>query len=91
VGTVNAVQSQPDLGQFKFYANTKWIIGGYSEASIQSFFDVGQEDSSRGEAFVLEGDEPSVLRGTNKAPNTVEAVHDILRNPVPVSVALEHS
>ncbi len=38
------------------------------------FYGAGQEDTSRTRPFVLEGDEPPVLLGTNAAPNAVETV-----------------
>lgn len=74
VQTINAIKENPDLAKFKFRASTKWISGGYSQTSIKGFYGVGQEDSSRTEPFVVDGDEPPVLLGGNKAPNAVEAV-----------------
>ena len=74
VATVGAVQGNTELAKFKFRSTTEWLGGGHSRTTIQSFFGVGAEDTSRPEAFVLEGDEPAVLLGTNKAPNAVEGV-----------------
>lgn len=74
VETVNAIKNNPDLAKFKFRATTKWVEGGHSRTSIKSFYGVGQEDTSRAEAFVVEGDEPPVLLGANKGPNAVESV-----------------
>lgn len=72
--TVNAIQANPDLARFQFRATTEWVSGGHSRTKIQSFYGAGQEDTSRTEPFVLEGDEPPVLLGTNKGPNAVEAI-----------------
>lgn len=72
--TVQAIQEAPDLARFQFRARNEWTQGGHSRTTIQSFHGAGQEDRSRSEAFTLEGDEPPVLLGTNRAPNAVEAV-----------------
>lgn len=72
--TVQAIQEAPDLAHFQFRARNEWTQGGHSRTTIQSFHGAGQEDRSRSEAFTLEGDEPPVLLGTNRAPNAVEAV-----------------
>jgi uncharacterized OsmC-like protein len=74
IGTIQAIQANPDLARFQFRANTKWIDGGRSRTSIQSFYGAGQEDSSRSQPFVIEGDEPPVLLGNNAGPNAVEAM-----------------
>jgi uncharacterized OsmC-like protein len=72
--TINAVKDNPALAKFRFRASTKWIEGGHSRTTIKSFFGVGQEDTSRSAAFVLDGDEPAVLLGSDKGPNAVESV-----------------
>lgn len=74
VGTIEAVKQNPDLARCKFRAETEWISGGYSRTKIQGFYAVGQEDTSRSQPFILEGDEPPVLLGENHGPNAVEAV-----------------
>jgi uncharacterized OsmC-like protein len=74
VQTVNAIKENPDLARFQFRATSKWTEGGHSRTSIKEFYGAGQEDSSRSKAFVIEGDEPPVLLGKNKAPNAVESV-----------------
>lgn len=74
VSTVNAIKENPSLATFRFRAETEWAEGARSHTRIQEFYGAGQEDESRSEPFVLEGDEPPVLLGTNQAPNAVEAV-----------------
>lgn len=74
MGTTNAIKENPQLAKFQFRATSEWISGGHSRTCIQGFYGTGQEDTSRTQPFVLEGDEPPVLLGTNKAPNAVEAV-----------------
>lgn len=74
IGTVGAIQENPDLARFTFRARNTWQGGGHSRTEIKSFYGAGSEDTSRQEPFVLEGDEPPVLLGNNKGPNAVEAV-----------------
>jgi uncharacterized OsmC-like protein len=74
VGTIQAVKENPSLAKCKFRAETEWINGGHSQTMIQGFYAAGQEDTSRTQPFVLNGDEPPVLLGENHGPNAVEAV-----------------
>lgn len=74
VETVEAIEDDPSLANFRFRARTEWVDGALSRTQIQDFYGAGQEDTSRSEPLVLEGDEPPVLLGTNQAPNAVEAV-----------------
>lgn len=74
VETVGAIQNDPSLARFQFRARTQWVDGGRSESEIQGFHGAGAEDSSRTEPFVLVGDEPAVLLGTDEGPNAVEVV-----------------
>lgn len=72
--TINQVKENPDLAKFNFRAQTEWINGAFSRTEIQDFYGAGKEDDSRNEPLVMEGDEPPVLLGSNKAPNAVESV-----------------
>jgi uncharacterized OsmC-like protein len=72
--TVNAIKDNPELAQFNFRASTKWLGGGHSRTTIKGFYGAGQEDDSRTNEFVLDGDEPPVLLGSDNAPNAVESV-----------------
>jgi len=74
IETIDAVKTNPEIARFRFRAETDWIEGGHSRTRIQGFFGAGQEDTSRTRPFILEGDEPPVLLGTNTGPNAVEAV-----------------
>jgi len=70
--TIDAVVAEPALAKFQFRAGTDWVDGGYSRTTIKSFYGVGQEDTSRTEAFTVHTDEPPVLLGENRAPNAGE-------------------
>lgn len=74
VETIGHIEQQPDLARFQFRARTEWVEGGHARTTIKDFFGAGQEDESRDSPFVLEGDEPPVLLGSNQAPNAVEAL-----------------
>jgi len=87
VGTINAIKENPDIAKFQFRASTEWINGGYSKTTVQSFYGATQEDTSRSEPFILEGDEPPVLIGTNKGPNAVEGVLGALASCLAVGFA----
>jgi uncharacterized OsmC-like protein len=74
VDTIGAIRGDPSLARFRFRAANRWVSGGLSRTTIQGFHGAGGEDTSRAEPFVLEGDEPPVLLGGNRAPNAVEAL-----------------
>lgn len=74
IGTIQAIQETPEIAQFTFRARNEWVNGGHSRTEIQGFYGATQEDQSRTEPFVLEGDEPPVLLGQNLAPNAVEVI-----------------
>jgi uncharacterized OsmC-like protein len=87
VSTVEAIKGNPALASFKFRTSTDWLDGGSSRTTIQSFYGAGQEDTSRTEPFIVDGDEPPVLLGTNKGPNAVEVVLSALASCLSVGFA----
>lgn len=72
LGTIEAVNQDPQVGSFTFRAASRWQDGTYNVGEIGRFIHAGKEDDSRSSGFRLEGDEPPVLLGGNKAPNAVE-------------------
>lgn len=74
VETIEAIEADPELADFRFRATSTWEGGGRTETRIQAFDHAGQPDDSRDKPFVLQGDEPSVLLGDDTAPNAVETV-----------------
>jgi uncharacterized OsmC-like protein len=70
--TVEAVQSRPELGAFKFRAKNRLVAGGLNRSEIGGFFGAGQDHRTAGPKFVVENDEPPVLWSQDKAPNPVE-------------------
>jgi len=74
VQTIEAIKDRPEIAQFQFRAHTTWEGGGRSHTEIQGFHGAMQEDTSRSQPFVMVGDEPPVLLGSNAGPNAVEAL-----------------
>ena len=74
VGTIEAVQENPSIADFKFRARNEWLNGGHNRSRIQGFYGACQEDESRTLAFVLDNDEPDILLGSDKGANPVEYI-----------------
>lgn len=87
VGTIGAINKQPELARFQFRSRTHWTGAGQSETTIQHFYGAGTEDTSRAKPFRLVGDEPPVLLGGNAGPNAVEAVLHALASCLAVGFA----
>lgn len=85
--TINHIDENPELANFQFRATNEWVDGARSRTTITDFYGAGQEDTSRTEPFVMEGDEPPVLLGDNTAPNAVEAVLHALASCLATGVA----
>lgn len=71
---IHAIQEKPELAAFKFRATNRWINGGHNRSTIQGFYGVCQEDTTRKEPFVLDADEPPVLLGKDNGANPAEFV-----------------
>jgi len=70
--TIEAIQTNPEIAQFKFRNSNKWITAGYNRSRISNFYGALQEFSNR--EFILENDEPPVLLSEDRAPNPVEYI-----------------
>ena len=74
-GMVDAVKKQPQMAQAKIYAKTKWKSGFNNEASIKDFEMGGaMNTTSRKSPFIIAGDHPPELLGTNKGAASVEVL-----------------
>lgn len=74
-GMVGAVKNQPQMAQAKIYAKTKWKSGFNNEASMKDFEMGGaMNTTSRKNPFIIAGDHPPELLGTNKGPASVEVL-----------------
>lgn len=74
VATVGAVQTDPGIAKFTFRARSTWESGARNRGEIGAFEHAGATTTERPETFVLIGDEPPTLLGTNAGPNAVELV-----------------
>lgn len=72
--TINAIKANPDLAEFKFRCENKWVTCGHNRIDIRPFYGAGKEYSKRDVRFQFEADEPEVLLGTDKGANPVEFV-----------------
>jgi uncharacterized OsmC-like protein len=68
--TIERVSESPDIGQFRFYAETEWTEALRSVTSIAEFDQAGERVRTR--EFHAEGDEPEQILGERTAPNDVE-------------------
>ncbi|HCI81613.1 MAG TPA: osmotically inducible protein C [Ktedonobacter sp.] len=75
IGTIETLKNNPEQAHIHFRAKNEWVNGAYSRTTIQ-----------RG-PFILEGDEPAALCGSNAAPNPVEAVLHALASCLAIGVA----
>jgi uncharacterized OsmC-like protein len=74
-GMVEAVKKQPQMAQAKIYAKTQWKSGFNNEASMKDFEMGGQMNTtSRKSPFIVAGDHPPELLGTNKGAASVEVL-----------------
>ncbi|HKH18610.1 MAG TPA: OsmC family protein [Solirubrobacteraceae bacterium] len=71
-GTLDLIRAQPELARFQFRATNRWIDGAHNRSTIRDFYAAGGEDTSRGEAFVIDAGEPAILLGTDTGANPAE-------------------
>ena len=74
-GMLDAVKKQPQMAQGKLYAKTVWKSGLNNEAMIKDFELGGAiNTTSRKTPFIIAGDHPPELLGTNKGAASVEVL-----------------
>ena len=72
---VETVKKQPQVAQAKFYSTTIWKTGFHNEVSIKDFSAGGVKNTtSRARPFIIVGDHPPELLGTNKGASSVEVL-----------------
>lgn len=69
--TIEQIEGNPEIAQFKFSAINTWINGTHNRATVKDFYGALKEDTSR-EQLTFEIDEPPVLCGENLGANPVE-------------------
>ncbi len=85
--TIRAIQEKPELATFRFRNRNAWLHGGHNRSSIQSFYGVCQEDTTRTKPFILDADEPPVLLSRDQGANPVEYVLHALAACMTTSIA----
>jgi len=74
-GMLDAVKKQPQMAQGKLYAKSVWKSGFNNEAMIKDFELGGAiNTTSRKTPFIIAGDHPPELLGTNKGAASVEVL-----------------
>lgn len=86
LGTIGAVGAQPVAARFQFRANSTWVNGTHSRATMNGYFGAGQEHE-RAEDFVAEGDHPAVLCGGDNAPSPTEYLLSALAACITAGIA----
>ncbi|TAK73725.1 MAG: OsmC family peroxiredoxin [Dehalococcoidia bacterium] len=70
---VEMVKARPAVAQATFSASTEWKGGFGNEARVRAFTLGGaRNEASRSQPFVIAGDHPAELLGTNQGPMSVE-------------------
>lgn len=72
-GMIEAVKKDPSLAKCTFTASTVWESGFRNRGQIQGYRQNGQT-VGRPQPFVVKGDHPEGLLGTNAGPAAVEAL-----------------
>lgn len=71
--TINLVGQQPELANFQFRAEGRWIDGTHMRSTMSGFYGAGGEHA-HAEAYTADADHPAVLCGADHAPTPVEYV-----------------
>ena len=71
--TIEAIQQNPEIAQFKFRARNDWDDGGHNKAKVDSFYGACAEMEHK-QPFTFDMDEPAVLLGEDNGANPVELV-----------------
>ena len=85
LGTVNAIEQEPDLGASKFRASNVWLGGNHNRSTITGFYGAKQEIAHK-KKFILDADEPPILAGNDEGANPVEHLLNALAACVTTSM-----
>jgi uncharacterized OsmC-like protein len=86
LNTINFVAGQPELAKFQFRADNEWIVGTHSRTSISGFHGAGDEQK-HAKTYFADGDHPTVLCGSDKAPTPVEWLLHALATCITAGIA----
>jgi uncharacterized OsmC-like protein len=85
LGTVHAIEQEPDLGQCKFRARNKWLGGNHNCTTITGFYGARQEIPHK-QTFEMHADEPPIIAGGDVGANPVEHLLNALAACVTTSM-----
>jgi len=88
VGTIKAIQENPEIAKFEFRVKNKWFTGGHNQATVKGFYGGCQEDTSREKTWVFDNGEPPILLGKNEGANPVEYLLSALSGCMTTTMAL---
>ncbi len=71
MGTVKAIQADPELGVCHFRATNKWLNGNHNRSTVTGFYGAKQELQHK-QTFTMDADEPAILAGDDNGANPVE-------------------
>ena len=71
MGTVNAIQADPELGACQFRARNAWLGGNHNRTTVSGFYGAKQEIGHK-QTFTMDADEPAILAGNDAGANPVE-------------------
>jgi uncharacterized OsmC-like protein len=71
MGTVNAIQADPELGACRFRASNTWLAGNHNRSTVKGFYGARQEMAHK-KTFTMDADEPAILAGNDDGANPVE-------------------
>ncbi len=85
---IEAIQKDPEVGEFKFRAQNQWIEGGQNQTVLKNYYGACQE-RTRSTPFVHAADEPPTLLGKDGAANPVEYLLSALASCLTTSLAYQ--
>ena len=85
IAAVTAIQENPGKAKSKFRIRNKWISGARSRTTAQDFYTLGSENTHM-QHYEVEADEPTVLGGSDAAPNPAEHLLGALATCVTTSI-----
>ena len=86
LGAREAVEADPEVGQFIWRAQCKWMGGVHSRSTVEGFFGLGDEQT-RESTFSIEADHPEQFAATDLGPTPVEIVLSALASCLTAGVA----
>ena len=86
LGAREAIEADPEVGQFIWRARCKWVNGVQSRSTVEGFFGLGDEQA-RESTFSIEADHPEQFAATDLGPTPVEIVLAALASCLAAGVA----